>query len=190
MSSRSNVAVGPVRITPLSLCLREQISPQAMVCTAGVYTADVKVRSWHRWTSAHCTVMCNVSVASVSGCFSPDVPYRLPPQGLPEKLPPALWLLFFLAEQFVHICPIVFIPCQFFVNFLSYLVMRQMCLLRNMCVSCASIFVVFVRFLLRSWRSCARHAPKCPRLSGILRPRDQKIRMTDVVWYLICWIFV
>ena len=46
MSSRSNVAVGPVRITPLSLCLREQISPQAMVCTAGVYTADVKVGSW------------------------------------------------------------------------------------------------------------------------------------------------
>ena len=136
--------------------------------------------------------MCNVSVASVSACFSPDVPCRLPPQGLPEKLPLALWLLFVLAEQFVHICPIVFIPCQS----LSYLVMRQMCLLRNMCVSCTSIFVVFLSVFYSGpggvARDTRRSAQDCPESRGQeeIKTRSEWQTLFDIWIYLICWIFV
>ena len=130
--------------------------------------------------------MCNVSVASVSGCFSPDVPYRLPPQGLPEKLPPALWLLFFLAEQFVHICPIVFIPCQF-LSIFCHILSCGKCVCFATCAFRARRFSSFSSVFYSGpggvARDTRRSAQDCPESWGQEIKRSEWQTLFDI-WYV------
>ena len=183
MSSRSNVAVGPMRITPLSLCLREQISPQAMVCTAGVYTADVKVRSWQvDFSPLHSDVQ-RVSGLSFS-MFQSWCAIQIAPSGF--CLRNCLLLYDFCSfwqknlSIFVQSFSDLVNPC----HILSYLVMRQMCLLRNMCVSCASIFYSGPGGVARDTR---RSAQDCPESRGQEIKRSESQTLFDIWYvYIIC----
>ena len=194
MSSRSNVAVGPVRITPLSLCLREQISPQAMVCTAGVYTADVKVRSWQvDFSPLHSDVQ-RVSGLSFR-MFQSWCAIQIAPSGFAYVC--LIWEIASYSMTFVRfgrrICPYLSnrfhtlsIPCQFFV------------------ISChaanvfASQHVRFVRVdfrrfrpfstqVLEELRETRAEVPKTVRNLEAKRSKDQNDRrclIFEYIWYV------